>query len=110
MLTVPDVRVKSTLESIQGLGDSQVQALIDAAAVIIRAEGLNTTSSGFSTTFDKVHLMTFEWFASNPRMLKQLTQGGLTESFSTSLPLPILKALKPILKGGFGELDRAGGV
>jgi hypothetical protein len=110
MLTVADVRVKSSLESIKALGDSQLQALIDAAHVILTAEGLNSKATGFSATFDKVHLMTFEWFASNPTMLKQLTQGGLTEAFSTSLPIPILKALKPILRGGFAEFSREGGV
>lgn len=110
MLTVADVRVKTSLEAVQALEDSQVQSLLNAASRMLKSLNLDSAASDYLSIFDDVHLMIFDWYASNPRFVKQLTQGGLSEVFSVTLPQPILDALRPIRRYGFGELQRDGGV
>jgi hypothetical protein len=110
MLTVADVRVKTTLEAVIALEDAQVQTLLNTASRLLKSYNLDPKASDYLSIFDEVHMMIFDWYASNPRFVKQLVQGGLSEQFSVTLPQPILDALRPIRRYGFGELQRDGGV
>lgn len=109
-LTVSDIQAKSTVDRVKALSTEQLQGALDVCEQILKSLGLNTSVTDYQTVFDRVHLMMFEWYISNPTGHKYLTQGALSEGFSESIPKTILLALAPIRSGSIGTLSRCGGV
>lgn len=106
MLTTANIISKSSVERVKSLSTEQLQAILDSLYPAVQGLGLNSTALNYDRVLDLAVFAAFEWYVSNPSMLKSFQQGRWIETYALTLPPIVMMIVKPILAAPFATMTR----